>query len=142
MTLGQNILDRLKELEKSQVWLCAEVDGLEIGTLNALVKRKSRNSVFAPAIAEKLGVSLDWLLTSKGRKDRSEIGPDPSQAQKNPKSAAINWPFKHFTASEFLSLTSIQQQAIDEWVAKAIAQYAPLTSDKKILPKTKMAGSR
>ena len=69
MTLGQRIFDRLNELEKSQVWLCAEVEGLEIGTLNALVRRGSRNSIFAPAIAEKLGVSLDWLITGQGKKD-------------------------------------------------------------------------
>jgi hypothetical protein len=132
MTLGQRIFERLNELEKSQVWLCAEVEGLEIGTLNALVRRGSRNSIFAPAIAEKLGVSLDWLITGQGRKDFLKNDSLPTHTQKSIKASASSWPFKRFTAAQFNALDEEDKAYIDKWVAARIAEPARPTFAKKI----------
>ena len=139
MTLGQRILERLNELEKSQVWLCAEVEGLEIGTLNALVRRKSRNSIFAPLIAAKLGVSLDWLITGQGQKDYEKISPGLSQQRKV---AAASWPFSKFSQLQYETLSSHDHTLIENWIAERIAEVSPPTFDKKILPAAKVSGKR
>ncbi len=61
MNLGQRIAEVLEETGRSQVWL-AEATGIDEGTISALIVRNSVRSKFAPAIAQALGVTLEWLV--------------------------------------------------------------------------------
>lgn len=67
MNLGQRIAGVLAETGKSQVWL-SEATGIDEGTISALIVRNSIRSKFAPAIAQALGVSLEWLVAGVGPK--------------------------------------------------------------------------
>ena len=110
MTLGQRILDRLKELGKNQAWLCTKIEGLEIGTLNALVQRKSKNSSFALVIAKELGVSLEWLVTGQGNKETNGRRASPPETQE---SALSDWPFARISKDRFMSLSETQRAFIE-----------------------------
>lgn len=68
MNLGRRIDKCLEELGWRQVDLLARVPDLEPATLSALIKRDSKWSDHAIAIAEALGVHLHWLLSGVGPK--------------------------------------------------------------------------
>ena len=62
MNLGKRISLVLKSIDKKPMWLCDQVEGLEIGTLSALINRDSARSVFALQIAKATGARLEYLL--------------------------------------------------------------------------------
>ena len=135
MTLGQRILDQLTELGKNQAWLCTKIEGLEIGTLNALVQRKSKNSSFAPLIASQLGVSLEWLITGQGREELGENNPGPIDAQKRQEVMPAAWPFKRAPQERYMQLTASQKEALEDSMIRiidALLLEAPTEDRKKI----------
>lgn len=119
MTLGQRIQDRLKELGKNQAWLCTKVAGLEIGTLNALVVRKSKNSKFALQIAKELNVSLEWLVTGQDQKitNQKEALSNGSQDL-----ALSDWPFDQISKKSYQSLQEWQRAGIQDIAIKFIRE--------------------
>lgn len=78
MNMGKRIEAELRERNWSRAMLYDLVPGLDDGTLSAIIKRDSRSSKFAPAIASGLGVELHWLLTGEGEK---HLGGKPPQQQ-------------------------------------------------------------
>lgn len=78
MNMGKRIEVELIERGWSRSRLYELVPGLEDGTLSAIIKRDSRSSSFAPAIANAFGVELQWLLTGRGNK---ELGARPPPLQ-------------------------------------------------------------
>lgn len=74
MNMGKRIEAELVERRWSRSKLYELVPGLEDGTLSAIIKRDSRSSRFAPAIANAFGVELQWLITGEGSK---ELGAQP-----------------------------------------------------------------
>lgn len=68
MSMGQRIQQELDLQGLSMTALCAQVSGLKIGTLSALIARNSERSKFAPIIARVLKLNLNWLLTGEGEK--------------------------------------------------------------------------
>lgn len=83
MNMGRRIEAELNERGWQRSRLYELVPCLEDGTLSAIIKRDSKTSTFAPAIAGAFGVELQWLLTGKGNK---ELGapPPPLQLVRDP----------------------------------------------------------
>lgn len=73
--MGKRIEAELIERGLERSVLYDLVSGLEDGTLSAIIKRDSKSSKFAPAIAEALNVELHWLLTGQGIKFRGKPQP-------------------------------------------------------------------
>ena len=71
MNLGGRIAIRLQELGWSQVELLDRVPDMGAGTLSATILRDAKKSQFAPVIAKALGVTLEWLQTGEGPKERT-----------------------------------------------------------------------
>lgn len=65
MALGRRIKEALGDRE--QKVLVASIDGLTQQTLSNLITRDSKTSEFAIRIADRLGVSVRWLLDGTGR---------------------------------------------------------------------------
>lgn len=61
MNMGSRITQRLSELGWSQTDLLDRVEGLEKGTLSALISRDSQRSIWSEPIANALGVHHAWL---------------------------------------------------------------------------------
>ena len=66
MKMGGRIAQRLAELGWTQVDLLNRVDGLNVGTLSAMILRDSQRSQHSEAIARALGVAHAWLQTGDG----------------------------------------------------------------------------
>lgn len=65
-TMGDRIRDRLKEIDKSQHWLAAEV-GIKQPSLNKIIKAGT-GTKHTVALAKALGVFGDWLTAGTGPK--------------------------------------------------------------------------
>ena len=64
MSLGAQ-LQKYRALAGLQYKELADLSGVDIGTINALEKRKSKRSEHAPALAKALGLSMEELLDAE-----------------------------------------------------------------------------
>jgi len=72
-----------------------------------------------------LGVSPVWLAAGVG-----EMKPTTA------------WPFKKFSQAQYETLSDRDQAIIENWIAERLAEIAPPTFSKKILPAAKVSNSR
>ena len=70
MALGKRIAEALDGRE--QKYLSDAIPGLSQQSLSNLISRDSATSEYAVRIADRLGVSVRWLLDGIGRKDDSD----------------------------------------------------------------------
>lgn len=68
MGMGSRLSQALDAKSMSQAEL-ARASGVDEATISALIKRDSKRSEAAPALADALGLSLHWLLTGEGERD-------------------------------------------------------------------------
>lgn len=69
--LGNRIRETRVEKRLNQKQLSDLVEGLEQQVLTKIENRPNKNSKYATAIANALGVKLRWLLTGEGNKDNT-----------------------------------------------------------------------
>lgn len=74
MNMGKRLKLELQDRGMSPTDLCEMVPDLSLGTLSAIYIRDSKNSTYAPAIAEALGLELRWLIT--GDLPKYKLGAD------------------------------------------------------------------
>lgn len=67
MNMGKRLAECLKAPGWDQTRLAAE-SGVGQQTISIIIKRDSKRSEHAPALANALGVDINWLLTGKGEK--------------------------------------------------------------------------
>lgn len=70
MALGKRIVEALDGRDQKHLW--DSIPGLSQQSLSNLITRDSATSEYAIRIADRLGVSVRWLLDGAGRKDDSD----------------------------------------------------------------------
>lgn len=91
------------------------IPGLRQATLSALIKRDSATSEFAIRIADRLGVSIRWLLDGEGAPDRLE------------------WPFPGIDRAKFDALAPEAKLEIQGVVRERIDAMAPRAAHRETI---------
>jgi hypothetical protein len=99
-------------------------------TISQIIKRSPDSRSGTP---RSLGAAQARAIESKLGLPNAYLDQDQSLAP---------WPFSTFTQEEYKTLSDSDQAIIENWIADRIAQIAPPTFDKKILPAAKVANSR
>lgn len=118
MKMGGRIAQRLAELGWTQVDLLNRVDGLNVGTLSAMILRDSQRSQHSEAIARALGVAHAWLQTGDG-----PMVP-PAVNQKVDIAPAPACPLSSISAADYARLPASDRRAIDAIIGAYLAGAA------------------
>lgn len=140
MALGKQI----KKYREQADWTLADLSlrsGVDIGTINALEVRGSERSKYAPLIAKAFGLSLEQLLDESATHEllvnntNLHDGDSPAYTATSGGGAptrdtivrmpqkTAEWPFRRFTAEEWLLLDYDMRDDIESDIEKRIIKY-------------------